>query len=331
MFALQRIFQPEIFQGRNKKDNYFEGWYFLQIDNACSHSLALIPGVSLNQSDPHAFIQVIFSNNAQSHQTVMNREPTLVTDYFRFPLSDFKYNDTPFGIQFGHNIFSNSYIEFDLDSKNLHVKGHFHLGKQQRIQQSILVPNIMGFFGYLSFMECYHGVISMNHSLSGEIFINGKTISFKDGTGYIEKDWGHSFPKHYVWVQCNRFLTTDASLMLSVANIPFLCSTFKGFICNLIVHGKEYRMATYNCSKIILEEIEEKKVYYRIKRKQLILSIKAHITKSAALKAPKNGHMEQIIKEGLSGKVHIQLMDNKGNILYEDYGTCVGVEVVLEK
>ena len=94
--------------------------------------------------------------------------------------------------------------------------------------------------------------------------------------------------------------------MLSVAQIPFLGTAFKGFICNLVVDGKEYRMATYNRSKIILEQIEGNVVHYKIRKKQLTLSIRAEITENAALKAPKRGYMGQVIKEGLSGKVHIR-------------------------
>lgn len=323
MFAVQRIIRPEIYQGRKKKKDYFEGWYFLQISGDSKCSLALIPGISMHDKEPHAFIQAIFS--VKDHKGISH----LKTGYFRFPISDFKYQDKPFSIQIGCNIFSNTDIVFNLEDESLHIQGHFHLGKHQRIRQSILTPNIMGFFGYFSFMECYHGVISMRHTVAGEVSINGIKDSWNNGTGYIEKDWGRSFPKEYVWIQCNHFHMKNTSLMFSAAHIPFLGTSFKGFLCNLVINGTEYRWATYNRSKIVLEDLGEKRVRYQIKRKNLILTIEAEISENAGLKAPREGRMEHEIKEGLLGEVYIQLADNRANILYEDYGNCAGVEIVM--
>ena len=39
-------------------------------------------------------------------------------------------------------------------------------------------------------MQCSHGVISMGHPLEGSVRLNGETIDFSGGTGYIETDRG---------------------------------------------------------------------------------------------------------------------------------------------
>ena len=44
-------------------------------------------------------------------------------------------------------------------------------------------------------MECYHGIVSMDHTVNGLIEINNEKIDFSEGRGYIEKDWGRSFPQ----------------------------------------------------------------------------------------------------------------------------------------
>lgn len=332
MFAIQRVFEPEVFQGRYKINNYFEGWYFLQVSEDQKHSIAVIPGVSLDKDDPHAFIQVILSDRSQPEGSVStNEKPTLITDYFRFPLSDFKYEDKPFSIKIGGNSFSKTHLDVDLERDELHVKGVIKLGEFLPIHKSLFAPNIMGFFGYLSFMECYHGIVSMGHTCTGEISINGIAVSYKGGTGYIEKDWGCSFPKEYVWLQGNNFKEKNTAIMLSVAHIPFLWSEFRGFICNLNIEGKEYRWATYNRSKIISEDISEKNVRFKIKRKDLTLLIEAEITENANLIAPKNGQMKQTIKEGLFGEIRIKLIDKGGKMLYNDISTCAGVEIVIDK
>ncbi len=320
MLGLQKVFHPELYQGRNKKKNYFEGWYYKQVSADEAYAIAVIPGVSLNLKDPHAFIQVIIANKAP--------KPTLVTDYFRFPLSDFNFQDEPFRIQVGKNLFSKTDVALHLESEQLQIKGHFFLGDLEPIEKSLRYPNIMGYFGYLSFMECYHGIVSMQHGCSGEVNISGKSISFSGGRGYIEKDWGRSFPKDYVWIQGNHFKQAHTAVMLSVAHIPFLGTAFKGFLCNLKLDGKEYRFATYNGSKIIKEEITEKKVLFHLRRKQLQLQIEAEIMDNGILIAPKDGLMNHKIKEGLVGVIKIKLMNKKGDVLYEDIGTSAGVEIV---
>ena len=47
----------------------------------------------------------------------------------------------------------------------------------------------MGYFAYIPKMECYHGIVSMNHMVNGVIRINDVDIDFNNGKGYVEKDW----------------------------------------------------------------------------------------------------------------------------------------------
>ncbi|MCK7487611.1 MAG: tocopherol cyclase family protein [Bacillus subtilis] len=69
--------------------------------------------------------------------------------------------------------------------------------------------------------------------------MNDFEISFEHGRGYLEKDWGTSFPQGYVWLQTNHFTSPGTSLMASVARIPFLGFAFQGFLVNFVHAGKE--------------------------------------------------------------------------------------------
>ncbi len=44
-----------------------------------------------------------------------------------------------------------------------------------------LDPGIMGWYKYVPFMQCYHGVVSLNHELKGQLRINGSEHVFDDG------------------------------------------------------------------------------------------------------------------------------------------------------
>ena len=90
----------------------------------------------------------------------------------------------------------------------------------------------------------------MKNKTSGVIHINNIEMNFNNGTGYIEKDWGYSFPKAYIWCQGNGFKEANASFMVSIANIPFKFFSVQGIICVLLINGKEYKFTTYNNAKL---------------------------------------------------------------------------------
>jgi hypothetical protein len=82
-------------------------------------------------------------------------------------------------------------------------------------------------------MECYHGVLSFDHGITGQLTVNGEIFDFNGGRGYIEKDWGQAFPKAWIWMQSNHFEQPGTCLTASVAIIPWLRSAFSGFVVGL--------------------------------------------------------------------------------------------------
>ena len=315
--GIKHIFNPELFQGYKKRHRYFEGWYFKFVTKDGKYALALIPGVSINRMDPHLFIQVYF---------IQNEDKTILeTHYLRYDYHQIFYHPDRFEIKIGDSIFTKDRVFINI-SKTITLKGVIDINQRTPIKKSLVSPNIMGFFGYLNFMECYHGVISMSHVISGKITYQDKEINFDSGKGYLEKDWGKSFPKSYVWIQSNHF-DDDASFMFSYANIPFIGLSFKGLISVLIIQGKEYRFATYNFSRVIIEKIEPNKVEYVIKKGKFRLEVIAKIKSSIDLVSPKDGVMNQTIKEGLSGHVDIKLYERQ-KLIYEGHGIHSGIEIM---
>ncbi|MBU0996953.1 MAG: tocopherol cyclase family protein [Firmicutes bacterium] len=312
---------PVLFQGRKKKDHYFEGWYFKAVSSDELYSIALIPGVSINKIDPHSFIQLFISEKTE-------KDVSLQTYYFRFPLEDFNCEDTPFSVRIGNNLFSKEVVDIDLFNENVRLKGCLKISGMEPIKTSLYSPNIMGPFGYLNFMECYHGVVSMNHQINGSLQYNNQEISFKNAKGYIEKDWGKSFPSKYIWLQTNHFKESTTSLMLSYATIPLGALHFKGLIANMIIHEKEYRFATYNFSKIKITELKQDEVRLQIKKGRYKLFLHAKTEKQIELKSPSNGLMINQIKEGLSGWIHIKLYESQ-KLIYEDTGCHSGIEIMM--
>jgi hypothetical protein len=317
----QKIMSPILFQGNQAGAKYFEGWYYKQVSKDGRAAISLIPGVSLAKGDYHCFVQYIYANLDEAAQE------TIKTGYLKYSLDQFVTIDSPFAIRIANNAFSESKISLTLEDENLTIRGTLSLGAFREIKTSVVMPNIMGFFAYFPKMECYHGVISMEHTLHGILKINGKETDFNGGKGYLEKDWGTSFPARYIWVQCNHFKRKNACVFCSVADIPFLNKTFRGFICCLIADGDEYRFATYNRSKLKVERLTGEEISLLFEHGKTKLRVEAKMKNTGTLIAPKLGKMQEIIKEELFGEVKFTLYNGQNTVIYEDAGNMAGIEV----
>lgn len=316
---------PMEFQGNITKRNYFEGWYYKQVSQKGEITLALIPGISLFDRDKHSFIQYILS--------YINESGTrdLITGYVRFPVEAFHYQKEPFKVQVGKSIFTEKKIFLDLKDEDRLFQGTLEIHPFTPIKRSLFAPSIMGPFAYLPKMQCNHGVISMNHDIMGTIQMNDQSLKFNYGRGYIEKDWGTSFPEEYIWIQSNTFKTPETSLFFSIAHIPFLGRSFQGHIGNLLIQKKQYRFATYNGSKIKELQRRGKEISFVAENKQAKLILSALQDQEKELIAPREGKMDRVIKEGVTGQVKFELLDKKTGESYKDEGRAAGIEVVTEE
>lgn len=306
----------ELFQGKKriqKNANYFEGWYFKQFND--SQGISFIPGINISAGKKQAFIQVLMAKNSY---------------YIPYDFSCFKYSDFPFFIEIGDNYFSKELILLNIQNKDISIYGELKYKNIEEIKKSFLSPNIMGPFSYMPFMECNHAVISMKHDVVGSLIVNNQFMDFHNGFGYIEKDWGTSFPKCYLWCQCNHFVGKDSSMFFSIANIPFKAFCFQGFICVLTLDNIEYRFATYNNSKIQKFEISEHTVNIDLRKRQYNLNISCTISNGRSLLAPVKGQMNKLIKESMDSVINISLRENN-KIIFSGVSNHAGLEIVKDK
>ena len=313
---------PERYQGFAKTQKYFEGWYFKLVSADQKVTIALIPGISLAKKDPHAFVQVFVVRHGD--------KPTLKNIYVRYQVKEFMPATDRFYVAVGMNQFSLEHVHLDINQDGIQLKGDLQIINPTPLNKGFLNPSIMGPFTYLPNMECNHGVISLLHTFKGKLILNQETIDFTGGKGYLEKDWGSSFPSAYVWMQGNHFPEKNTSFFFSYANIPYLGLRFQGLIAHLYLEGKHHRFATYNGGKVTSELLSEKQVEYVLKRGSYRLRIVGSIDDVVNLPSPKFGKMDHTIKEGLSGKILIWLMKGK-TILYQGQTTLAGIEINKKK
>lgn len=314
--SLHQIWHPEIFQGVGKRRNYFEGWYFKLTDRANTNALGIIPGISLGDTkeDSHAFIQVIDATKGH-------------TFYIRYPLSAFQADHKEFSVKIGKSAFKADQLTMHIEDEETRMTGELYFDEIVKFPSTILSPGIMGPFSFMPLMECRHGIINMNHKTHGRLMVNGREIDFEGGEGYIEKDWGKSFPSAWIWVQANHFDHKSTSFMFSFADIPFMGRHFKGLIAYLQHNGRFFRFATYNGCKVQSLMLEEDSMSAVLSGPfgKLIFSVER--SNAYLLKAPKRGKMERVIEESIDAEVKLQLQDRKGNALFSGTSRNCGLEI----
>lgn len=313
MNKLILIKNAELFQGEkylNKSRNYFEGWYFKNVNS--QKGISFIPGININNRYANAFIQIITNNESY---------------FVDYDIKDFEFNYSPFYIKIGDNSFSKSEVNINIEKKSLKINGNIKYSDNKNISTNIFAPNIMGPFSYIPFMECNHAIISMQNTTNGSININDEIINFNNDNGYIEKDWGISFPKTYIWCQGNNFSKGNASFMFSIADIPFGLFSFRGFICDLLIDNEEFKFTTYNNANLINYEIKDDSFNITFKKNIYLLNVKSKNSKGLKLIAPVKGKMKKDIYESISTSVIITLKKNE-KIIFCDTSEMCGLEMV---
>jgi hypothetical protein len=308
--------KPHLYHGIEKTRPYFEGWYFKHTSTKEAFVLSVICGVSRSKDpkDDHSFIQIITG-------------PAHKSTYIRFPYSDFKYDNDDFRVTIGDNAFSYDRIHLDINNKDISIQADLEYASHIYLESTFLCPSIMGYFSYFPDMECNHGILSMKNNVHGQVIIDGVPHSMDNAAGYIEKDWGESFPKAWIWLQGNVSEThPESSFMCSVASIPLGVFSFTGFIGIIDTGERQYRFATYNSSKIAYIIKKDKGVELLIKRKDQSIKIAAYTESFDTLIAPTRNGMDRELYESVSGEIDVELIQNGKTIFEAHYRGC-GIEV----
>ncbi len=264
---------------------YFEGWYTRV--HTDSKDFAIIFGLSTHQEKKEAFIQYLDTRQSK---------------VYSFSWDSFTYTSHPFQIKIDTNLLSLNYLRLQLPDIEIELY-HENLTP---LDTNWFSPTIMGPFSYLP-MECIHSVISLHHHVVGYIK-EGQNYHEIDGTGYMEKDRGTSFPSEYLWFQSNQNKESPC-FFLSYAHIPFAFSSFQGCICVLMLE-KQYRFATYLGCRVNINH-KNKSIVLHQSPYELIISF--DYPQGHTLTSPIQGVMSGRVNETLEAEANVTL--KKKNIL----------------
>lgn len=290
------------------------------VDYSEKRAYAVIPGVSIAR-DPlksHAFIMFL---DARAQK--MN--------YFRYSLDDMKAGDKKFELIIGESFFSTSEMNLNLKQGRDRIIARISFKDTYPWPVKMLSPGVMGWYAFVPGMECYHGILSMDHAVEGFIEVNGIRKDLNGGRGYIEKDWGVSMPSSWIWMQTNHFDRNGISLSGSIAKIPWLGNYFTGYIFGFLYNKKLYKFTTYSGAKVTGLDVTDDKIKIRLENKAYYLDINADRSEGVELPAPKLGEMTAKVNESLHSSINVTLLRKTGSdtkLIYSGTGKNAGLELV---
>lgn len=314
-FLLRRLatFAPARFQGHGRTRNYFEGWYFKIVVPEQHLAYAFIPGISYDaKGKGHAFVQVLDGVGATSA-------------YHRYETGDFQPAKDRFSLKLGPHTFTSNRLIINLPDLQVDL----HYDNLHPWEKKPLAPGIMGWYGFVPRMQCYHGLVSYYHDLRGSITVKGQVFDAAGGIGYTEKDWGSGFPDAWVWCQSNHLsgTTQPASLMASVAKIPWLGSSFTGFLATFLFEGKVHLFTTWARGQVQSGFSEAGEVQLKFSAPGKRLEVTGIPASGGDLLSPVTGQaMTGKINESLQAELGVRFFVDE-EVRYEGTARWAGLEV----
>ncbi len=162
------------FRGTNRTGPYFEGWYFKH-QNPQGQTLALIPAFHIDRDGRRtASLQVISKDQAW---------------WLEYPASQLHISRQPFQVQIGQSRFGSQGIDLHIQRDGLSLRGALRYSPLTALRSDIMGP-----FRFFAGMQCAHGVISMGHSLSGALELNGEHLDFPMESDTLRQTEAALFP-----------------------------------------------------------------------------------------------------------------------------------------
>jgi len=314
--SLRNIFHPEGFHGAGRRGRFFEGWYH-KLVGPDGTSLALIPGwfQSVDERTRFAFLMVFDGRDER-------------VELIRFPASEFEAAAGGYDLRLGNSRFRSDRVELDVDTPQLRLRGAVHCSAPHPWPVTLRSPGVMGWYGFVPFMQCWHGIVSLDHSLQGSLELDGDPLSFDGGRGYTEKDWGSSFPDAWVWLQANE---GGSSITASVATIPWAFGrSFAGFLVGFLHDGELYRFTTYTGARIDALTVDDERVRWTLHSRTHRLEIEA--TRDGAtvlLPAPDLHDMVPKVPEALGVTITARLLSRRGDVVIGEIESNTGALEVM--
>ena len=281
------IYKPTSLQGNFDRDNYFEGWFQKIYSAQHRASFIIIYGYATrNAFDKFGFIQLL----------IPNRAPEIVY----FAKDEISCDPRHHIVRMGKNTLSTNNIE--IRTANMDIR--LNLINNHPIRT---FKNTMGYNYYVPSLPCYHSVLNTRHRVTGEIQYEKVEYTLHSETGYLEKNWGRSFPERYFWMHAVDPMDAEVSLLFSQAEIKWLGRKFIKHVGHL--HFEENKIdlrALQNCS-ISMAPLRKDHLSIYMRSKTLQLEIDIAIGQGVLFKGPNQGSLSKDILHHTDALIDVRL------------------------
>lgn len=263
----------------------FEGFYFKGYSN--ENIFIIICGYTKSKNNTVAFLQATI--------------PGEKVNYYEYPLDQLITTKKLFTFKIGRNSFSKNGIIINEDGCNINIR----FNDFDSWPRTVLSPSIMGSLSHVPKVECKHDVISPHLSMEGNVQINATQLEINRGIGYIDKNWGRSFPKRYFWGHLNGF--SDPSISLQFAKGvpswgPLRIPVHIGF---LRINDELHVFRSWKKEKMTMINVGHFEIL--IENKNWKIRIELKIGHSLKLRAPIEGELIDNIVEYAGGEAFVQI------------------------
>ncbi|UJR09552.1 hypothetical protein I4U23_013788 [Adineta vaga] len=314
--SLRLVFHPDRYHGHSISNGvFFEGWYYKLVFEELKSTIIVIPGVHRSDNDRFTFTMIAYDNTS---------------NFFRLPFEAFSSSTDEFLVTINDdkNIFSYEKLIVNLqpsstDDATESFQMNLTLSSHHTIPDlSWLMPGTMGPFSWMPTMQCNHHVLSLQYEVQGSITINQNKSMPVHGVGYLEKDWGYSFPSVWIWGQGNQWehlpsTISPPSLFFSLALIPWYFNLeLPGFLVIFEYNDEVYRFNSYLLSLIDDLTVDETTNHISFAVYDISFQHKLHIstycencknTPSVLLYGPRDDRMDKFVREILVRNIYFNV------------------------
>lgn len=281
------IIKPSGLRGKFGRHKYFEGWFQKVYSVEHNASFIVIYGYATqNAPDKFGFIQ-IYIPRQDPHILYFNKD-------------EISCDPKNHSVRMGDNLLTTELMNISSDDVSLKLN----------MKNNHPIPtfkNSMGYAYYVPTLPCYHSVMNEFHHVSGEIQTTHQHFLLEHESGYMEKNWGTSFPNRYCWLQAIDPNDSKTSLMFSQAEIQWIGRTFIRHVGHLRFNGQQIDLRSIRNCTITNSTYDEHNHLIRISGKKFMMEIHISFQDRVIFKGPANGNMSRDIIHHTDARIDVQL------------------------
>jgi hypothetical protein len=168
----------------------------------------------------------------------------------------------------------------------------------------------MGYSYYIPTLPCYHSVLNKSHLISGEIQYPDNNYLLDNALGYMEKNWGTSFPDNYFWMHAVDPTNPSISLLFSQAEIKWLGKSFIKHIGHLRLNGEELDLKMLAQFEVTYDFLNEDNPKIILKSKQIKLELSFGTSQKYVFKGPAVGKLSRDILHHSDTLIDLKIYQN---------------------